>query len=238
MTATLTPPATPVPELWNSMPGWGIVTNLLPPEILAARRVKVLRKFVIMALAGVLVLGAVGFGYGYWQKGKASSALGAEQARTTELMSEQAKYGEVVKIQGDVAEVQGQLGTLLADDVDFTKLMTAVERAQPRGGSITQLTVTLTVGTATAAAPGADILDSSGRTHIGSIALTGDAPTMTAAAGYVTALSKIPGIVSVYPTSQQSNGKVVQYTIDVSLTDQLLSHRFDGATTTTTTGGK
>ncbi len=42
------------PTLWNSTPGWGIAANLIPPELINARKLKVLRKFMA---AGIVAWG-------------------------------------------------------------------------------------------------------------------------------------------------------------------------------------
>lgn len=233
-TATVSSPK----ELWSSMPGWGIVADLLPPEILAARRVRVLRKRIITALVAVVVLCIAGYGYAFWQAHKASTALESEQAATAQLQQQQRRYAEVVKIQGSIAAVGKQVGTLLANDVDFEALLNSVTAHAPAGVSLSQLSVTLDAVTSKSTtggvAVGGAVLDTSGRKHIGSILLTGQASDLAQVAAYVDRLTATPGLVGVFPTSQQVTGKAVQFTLQIVPTDQLLSHRYDA----TKTGGK
>jgi hypothetical protein len=236
MTATMAPP-TPK-EVWNSMPGWGIVANLLPPEIIAARRIRVLRKRIVTALIAVVVLCIAGYGYAFWQAHTATSALSSERAQTSQLEREKGNYAEVVKIQGSIASVQKQISSLLGNDVDFAKLLASVVSQAPTGVAVSQLSVTINPSTSIAAgaAVGGGILDTSGRKHIGSILLTGQASTVGQVADFVDRLSKVPGLVGVLPTSQQANGKAVQFAVQLIPTDQVLSHRYDAATTTTIGG--
>ena len=56
-------------------------------------------------------------------------------------------------------------------------------------------------------------------------------------AAFVNSLGTVPGIVGVFPTSQQANGATLQYTIQLTLTDKLFTHRYDVAATAPT-GGK
>jgi Tfp pilus assembly protein PilO len=237
-TATLSSPK----ELWSSMPGWGIVADLLPPEILAARRVRVLRKRIITALVAVAVLCVAGYGYAFWQAHKASAALESEQAVTAQLQQQQRRYAEVVKIQGSITAVGKQVGTLLANDVDFATLMDSIIRQLPAGVILSQMSVTLDAVTAKSTtggvAVGGGALDTSGRKHIGSILLTGQASDLAQVAAYVDKLTATPGLVGVFPTSQQVTGKAVQFSLQVVPTDQLLSHRYDPTNTATNTGGK
>jgi hypothetical protein len=225
--------APPTPkEVWNSMPGWGIVANLLPPEIIAARRIRVLRKRIITALIAVLVLCMAGYGYAFWQAHTASSALQSERATTAQLQQEQRKYADVVKIQGTIATVRKQVGSLLANDVDFAKLLDTVSTAAPSGVAVSQLFVTVdstTAKSASGTAVGGGALDTSGRKHIGSILLTGIAHDLGQVAAYVDKLAATPGLVGVFPTSQQVSGKSVQFTLQLVPTDQLLSHRYDAS---------
>lgn len=233
---TLTAP--PASQLWSTMPGWGITSNLLPPELIAARRLRVVRKMIVAALVLVVALGAAGYGYGMYQQSGAQSALSAEQARTAQLLVQQQKYQEVVTISGSIAQIKGQLATLMTGDVDVAKLVGVVAARQPHGGSITQLQATVVSDpTQPSTDSGASVFDSSGQTHIGTMSITGTARNMPEVAAFVNQLGKAPGIVGVFPTSQTTSTHAVQYTIQLTLTDKLLTHRFD-AVTTTPTGGK
>jgi hypothetical protein len=227
-------------QLWSTMPGWGIVANLLPPEVILARRIRVLRKLMTMVLIAVVVLGCLGYGYAFWQAHRASATLSAEQNRGSQLTAQQDKYANVVRIEGNVANVKSQIATLLADDVDFSTLIVRVGGKLPHGATISQMSVTLAVGSQPAAASGTDssVLDTSGHPHIGAITLTGQAGNLDQVAAFVSSLATVPGIVGVFPTSQQGGatsqrggGAAVQFNVALTLTDQVLSHRY------TTTGG-
>ena len=230
MTAILLPEHT---ELWRTMPGWGITANLLPPEIVAARRARVLRKVVIFVLAGVLVLGAAGYFLAYKQKQDASSELTAAQDRTAELHLQQQKYDEVVQIGDEVAEVRSKIGTLFGTDVNFPKLLNELVAKAPRGGQITQLAVALqggpTVsGQSTTSSQPPVALDPSGQMPAGSVTITGTAGSMSDVAAYVNALAGVPGVIYVYPTSQQTDDTgVLTYALALTLTDQVYSHKYD-----------
>jgi Tfp pilus assembly protein PilO len=218
--------------LWSSMPGWGVVANLLPPEVIVARRVRALRKVIVFALALVLVLAAAGYGYAFWRARAASSALNAEQSRTTELQRQEDQYADVVRMQGTVASVKAQVATLLAKDVDIAQLINGVVAKLPAGATLAQLSLALSTGTTPGAgAPAVNTtnqatLDTSGRPHIGTINLTGQAHDLNQVAAFVSGLASVPGVVGVLPTSQQGNAASVQFTVQLTLTDQVLSHRY------------
>lgn len=241
MTDTMKPPVRAhTTQLWNTMPGWGIVANLLPPEILAARRVRVLRKLVVAALALVLLLGAGGYGYAYWRARSAQSDLHAAQDRTAQLQAQQSKYSGVVQLQDETALIKSQLGGLLTTDVNVPRLATAVMALNPSPSGLTALDVEVSVASAQSGTSGdasSGVLDTSGHQHIGTITVTGTVHTLADVATYVTRLSRLPGIVEVFPANQQNDGKLVTYSIEMTMTDQLFTNRYAAAMTTAVTGG-
>jgi hypothetical protein len=219
----------PQTQSWNQMPGWGIVANLTPPELIASRRLRTVRKGILVAVTVMVLLAALGYGYAWMQARHASSALAAESARSGQLLARQHEYDDITKIKGNVAQVQKQVSGLMGNDVDFAALVQALRRALPPGMTINQMTVNLAFGngnTAGSAKSGTSI-DTSGRAHIGSITLTGAGLKVEDVASYMDKLRTIAGVVDVLPTSNQATGTGIQYNLSLALTDQLLSHRFD-----------
>ena len=47
------------------------------------------------------------------------------------------------------------------------------------------------------------------------------------AAQYVDALTRLRGVIDIVPTSNERSSKVVSYTINAVLTDELFSHHYD-----------
>lgn len=223
-------------ELWNSMPGWGIVANLLPSEVLQARRVRAIRKLVIILISVLLVIAAAGYAYAYMQTRSAAQSLAAEQSRTAQLTAREHQYSDVTEIQGSVAQVQSQLSTLLANDVNTPAILTQVFAGLPPGSHLSQITMTLAVPNQTSSSNlPVTSLDTSGRTHIGTVTLVGQVAHLTDVATYVDTLASIPGVVQPYPTTNVVADKGGStFSIQLTLTDQLLTHSFSASTT----GGK
>jgi hypothetical protein len=212
-----------------SMPGWGIAADLTPPEILTARRARTVRRLVLVALVGVLVLCAGASVLAVLHTGSASSALDAEQAQTASLRAQQQRYAEVIRVQGSLGSVRAQLGSLLADDVDFGALASAVDGARPTAVRLSQVTAVLTLvaGPGAPAAPsGLGSLDSSGRRHLGNLTITGTAGSLSDVARYTDRLAAVRGAVAANPVSEQRTAGGVHFTIELSLTDALLTGRY------------
>jgi Tfp pilus assembly protein PilN len=217
--------------LWNTMPGWGIVANLLPPEVVQSRRVRFIRRMVLLGLVFVLLACLIAYAYVYLGHRSAEHDLAAEQARSQQLTVQQHQYNAVVQIKGDTAQVRTQLSGLLGQDVNTAALITKITQALPAGTAISTLTVTVNTATAQGTAAASNTtgsLDTSGNPHIGTITVTGTAKTTVDVATYVDKLTRIPGLVDVFPTSNTSTDDTgTHYTIDMALTSTLLSHAYD-----------
>jgi hypothetical protein len=226
-------------ELWSTMPGWGIVANLIPPEVLQARRVKAVRKLVAYGLCVVVLIAALGYGFAWYRNQQAADTLAAEQSRTSQLMAQQKRYADVTLLQGSVAGVRTQLSHLLASDVDVAALMATILSQLPAGATVSQLAVTMSAPagqqTAVNVATGSGALDTSGRPHIGLISITGQALRVSDVSTLVDRLSLLRGFLDPYPTSNTTNDKGTLFTIQFSVDDRLLSHRYD---VDSKTGGK
>jgi type IV pilus assembly protein PilN len=239
MTATLEKTGT---QLWSSMPGWGIAVNMLPPEIIAARRIRVIHKMLISALAVIVVLGLLGFGYAYWQVHSASSGLTAVQSQTTQLESQQVKYNPVLVLQAEIAHIAEELTTLTTNTVNLPHLVLQVAALAPHPGQLTKIDVEVLAAapanTSGATPDNTGSLDSSGLPHIGVITVGGTVRSVADVAAYARALNALPGIVEVFPTSAQASTGGLSYTIEMTMTDQLLSGSVKVPTTPpSSTGG-
>jgi hypothetical protein len=213
-------------QLWSSMPGWGIVADLTPPELIASRRLRVIRKLIALAAIVLLLLCGLTYGYAYLQSQSASHALAAETNRTTSLQAEQQRFSEVTRLQTSLNQVQTQLSRLLGGDVSIAPLVADLRGNLRPGMTIAQVSVNIS-GPGAAAAASGNTLDTSGRPHIGTMSLTGTAVKLTDVAAFVDKLAALPGFVDVVAPSSQQSTSGVQYSITASFTDQVLSHQFD-----------
>jgi hypothetical protein len=217
-------------QIWNTMPGWGIVADLTPPELTASRRLAVIRKALLVGLISLVVLLLIGYGYAFRTKHVASSALAAEQARTSRLLIEQNKYGVVTQLHGSIASVDVQLASLMNGDVGFSTTVGQLVSALPPTMAISDLEVQVSpagAAAATAAQGATTSLDTSGHQAIGRVTVSGSSHSLDDLPGYLAKLKQITGVIDVVPVSNQVSGPAVQFNVTLSLTDQVLTHRFD-----------
>jgi type IV pilus assembly protein PilN len=227
MTALLAP--SPDNRLWSSMPGWGIVADLTPPELIARRHLRVLRKLIIAGLTLVVLLCAAGFAFAFQKDASAVDARNDVIARTNQLQRQlqSPAFRHVVEMKGTVAKVQAQVALLMKDDVDLPALLTKVRAALPASMAINNLTVTLNSAATAAAGSTGRGLDTSGHTVIGTVIIAGSSKTLDDLPAYIDRLAKVAGVVNLVPTSNLLSKDTAQFTLSFAVTDKLFSHRYD-----------
>ncbi len=216
----------------TDMPGWHIVADLTPPELIASRRLKVVRFVVLLALLLVAAAGAGGYVYTKSLAKLAAQDLATEQITTEALLKEQRTYSDITALQRAIDEVRGQTATLMAADVDVDALLGEIWQALPDGMTIEEMDVTIpsTVAGANARpAAGAGVLDASGATHIGSVTLAGTGSKISDVPAFIAKLAAIPGVFDPFPASNEKVATGTLYNLQLTLTDARLSHRFDAA---------
>lgn len=213
-------------EIWNTMPGWGIVTNLMPPEILAARKLRVLRRLLVAVLIVIVLLVLAAYGLAWRQHRAAADELATAQDRTASLQRSQAKYQGAVKIQKGIDSIDQALAGMLSTDADTAAIVGAVRAQLPSGMSINQYSLMMNKA-GSSGGNSAETLDTSGVTHIGTITLSGNAQSLTAVSQFVDNLNSIRGVVQPYPASNTEADKGVTWSIQLTLTSDLYTHAYD-----------
>ena len=217
--------------LWNSLPGWGIAANLIPPELIAARRLRSLRKFLTAGIAVLLLIGGFGYYLAATENSTAAADLVSAQDRTTQLLEQSRGYADVIAIQGTISGVHSHLVQVMSADVDLAALMGELSSALPETMMITQESITISpagaaVGATEDAAAGG--LDTSGLPRIGTITIVGTGQTLDDLPDYLDRLRAIDGVVDVLPVSNSLAGTSgTEFNITAGLTNAVLSHRFD-----------
>lgn len=227
MTTTLDSPAVTAVR-----PDWGMYADLTPPELLRSRRLHGLRRTLLLALLALLAVIALVFAGSIWRSHQAAGVLAEQQTQTSRLQADQQRYAQVTQVQDSTRAIRSQLAGLGGGDVDVPALLGAVRTALPRSAALGELGVTLSGagGAAAAVAPqsGADgSLDTSGNPVIGNVTMSGTSSRLADLAAYVAALQRTRGFVDIVPVTNQGTGSAFTFTVTASVTDRVLSHRFD-----------
>lgn len=232
MSVDLLAPAIPAAQQQNStMPGWHIFADLTPPELIVSRRVRRVRIWVAIAL--VLFMAAIGAGYEFtrMQAAEAADTVAAEQAIGETLRAQQQQFAGLTQIEGSIKAARAQAATLMRSDVDVDSLIGSILAALPDGMTIDSIAITLppqtTGAPSTTDRTGAGALDASTAAHIGTAVLSGTGAQIADLATFIDRLGTIDGVFAPFPTSNESTEDGTSYSLQLTLTDALLSHLYD-----------
>lgn len=206
-----------------------IAANLLPLEIVESRRDRKVRRVVAAAIAAFLAVLAAWFGLTSYQTSEARSAVTAAQDNGQALLRQQRSFAEVVSVQAESQAIASQLSGLLATDLRWSRLLTAVAQVAPPGVALTGVTGALTSPAEAADAAAVRLPDTTGEKSVGSLTINGTAPDPFAVAAYLDALGKIKGL-----GNPQLDGATVvegelRFSVRLDITSGALGGRYPAA---------
>jgi Tfp pilus assembly protein PilN len=209
--------------------------NLLPPEIKERRRMLAARSSMVAALILVLLVLVAWYAYALYQKHDQQNQLDAAGTQTLNLRQQQHSYDQLLNAQTRTALINVQLKTLLATDVQWAKLLTAVRAAQPKGVALTSLAVALSDPTAASAgtvssssiSTASGLPPKDGKTPIGALTIGGTSTTKAAVAQYVNALGAVAGVGNTLLSGVTDSDKSgIEFTLRADLSPDALSHHY------------
>jgi hypothetical protein len=222
-------------RIWHTMPGWGIVADLTPPELTNRRQLALIRRLIGIALVGLVVLCAAGYVLATVKNGSARSDLHRANAQTSRLQAQVRSFSNVTEMQTAIAAIKADIAAQMGADVDVQPFLASVSTALPGTMTIQNMSLNLSQAATTAGVAVASGAAPSEYPIIGKVTMTGDALHYADVAKYVDALNGIKGVVNVIPPSSTLQGNVINYSINFNVTTQILSHRYDATTTSGTT---
>ena len=202
-----------------------ISANLMPEEILAARRARRTRGWVIAVV--ILVVGLLGGWYFLVRQDTraADEELTTAMAEVTDLQRAQRAYGPVVDVQNDTAMLSKQLRTAMAKDLDWAALLAQLRSVGDTAG-VTVGGINGILQDDTKAAADVSLPSTNASQPIGSVIVTGTGPDKRAVAAYVDALDKQSVLANPYVTNVTTVDDTVTWTLQVDITQAALCGRF------------
>jgi Tfp pilus assembly protein PilN len=249
MATTLMPldPATSPQRAVRVLP---ISANLLPDEVIAGRRAKKVRGWVIIVLGVVTVLLGSWYAIVVLQARNAQDDLRGVSVEEQVLKRKQTEFSDVTNVRKETSTIEAQLAGLLAEDLRWSTVLDTLRSTGTESAiQVTAVTGALNSSQAGGAAP-ADRLPTAGADKvIGTMTVSGNAPDKNSVARYVDALGKVDKFANVFltsaaeSTSSEASGQV-QFSLSVDITVAALGGRFSptpaptpAASATTTPGG-
>ena len=206
--------------------------SLLPPEVAAEARGRTLRRGLVLATGGVMVIVAVGVVAAVWNSAQSIVRLADAQSVSAELLSEQQTYISVREVQGhvDLARAAREVGS--ATEIDWKAYLLDVRSLLPADVTI----------------DGVDISSSSPLelypqatsplqpSRVATLDLTLSSPGLPAVPEWLDALATLPGFADASPGSI-ALGENGSYKVGVKLhvNEKAYSGRFSSVTDDGTT---
>jgi hypothetical protein len=200
-----------------------IIADLMPLEVVEARRGRRVRWIVLAAL--VVVAGLLGGWYGVEHRwtGVARTGLTEAEDSARALESQKTSYQAVVGVQGQSAQITKQLAGLMARDMQWSTVVRAVQAAVPVGITLHGLSSSTDVSGTGAATGSAGAPTTS---SIGELTVVGSGTSKAAVAAYVDALNRVAGVADPLLASANEQKGVVDFTVHMKLTSAALGGRY------------
>nr|BFE65797.1 hypothetical protein GCM10020063_103230 [Dactylosporangium thailandense] len=199
-----------------------IAADLLPLEISETRHVRRVRRLVIsgVVLVAALVVGWYGVTvHEHTQAGEdRQSILDTSQDLTRQKHKQ---YDELTRVQADSGKIDERLKKVLDYDLSWSKMLASLRTtAAVKNVTLSGITASLNQESLAGQNTG-DI--------VGTVTLTGKAPTKAAVAAYVDALTGVSGVTNPFPSDATQENDGVSFTIRVDITRAALGGRFTSA---------
>ncbi|GGK86522.1 PilN domain-containing protein [Mangrovihabitans endophyticus] len=205
-----------------------ISANLLPAEIVAARRARRSRTWVLITVFLVVLALAGWYVHAATVKRSADDELAAATTAATAVRHSETQYDEVLTVQAQTDAITNRLSALLADDLPWSTLLDTLRDVGDEAG------VTVTGVNGSLVSDGgkgvtSTLPSASGATTVGMLTITGIAPDKPSVARYVDTLNAVTMVANPYVTSVTQNEAGVQFSLSVDVTSAALCGRFTTA---------
>jgi Tfp pilus assembly protein PilN len=203
-----------------------IAVNLLPPEIVESRQGRRVRRVVLSALAAFTVLLGVWYGLASYQTSSARDEVSGAQGDVERLARLQKPFASLISAQNESRAIGAQLSSLLAGDLQWAHLLSSLREAAPEGVRITTVAGGLSSPDGGSGAAVSRLPNTSGQKVIGTLTVTGSAPSKAAVAEYLDALAKVPGFANPLLDTVTAPEKTADFSLRLDITNSALGGRY------------
>jgi Tfp pilus assembly protein PilN len=207
--------------------------NLLPPEVMERRAVRKVKIGAAGALAATIAVAAGAYTLAVVDRNQAQDDLVAEQAVTTQLQAEAAKYAQVPRIFSIIDGATEGRRVAMAQDISWSTLMGQIAATYPKDVWLENVRATLASpepgpapapGAAAAIAP----LAPSG---VATITIQGAAKSHPDVANWLDSLATVPNVADTSLSSstldEEDGQVVVKYSNTALLDEGAYTHKYD-----------
>jgi hypothetical protein len=224
MTSTLTPPGAAGTERG---PRLLASADLLPTEIVHARLARKVRRAVLSTLAVFAALLIAWCGVATYQTHQTRTDLSRTEDDAATLRARQQTYTELITVQGQSAAIGARLASLMALDLQWAGLLSAVQAQAPHGVQLTAVTGALPYGPAAQGDSSAIKLpNTTGDKVIGTVTVSGVATSKALIASYVDGLARLAGLGNPLVSAFRLVDQTLGFTAQLDITASMLGGRY------------
>ena len=197
--------------------------DLLPPEVRFARNAKVIHRRLGFAIFLTVILMIGGTALVRAQAIQARANLSIEEANTSSLLLQQRKYGQVQKVQNEIANIQAaqQVGT--STEINWEQYLTLVQATLPPKVTLD----TVNIDSATPFAPYTQATAPLQGSRIATLSFTARSSTLPEVPTWLNALTTLPGYADASPGSvTRSDTGTYSVNITMHINQAAFTHRF------------
>ena len=186
--------------------------NLLPPELKAKRKGRMLRRMILVASAGVVFFMVASVGAVSLQARVAEADLARAEARTNELLAESAKYAQVRSVQAQIDLPAAARTVATETEIDWRAYLAAVREILPTAVTIDAVTID-------SGSPWQDYAQSTVALHnprVATLTLSLTSPSLPTVPQWLTNLKMLPGFADASPGSI-TRSELGAYVVDIEI---------------------
>jgi Tfp pilus assembly protein PilN len=196
--------------------------DFLPPEVKQRKQTKRTRRSLIVLVVIVMVACAGGYVFATSLAVQSQLALLDEQARTSSLLSEQAKYAEARTVTGQLSSTQDARLVATANEILWKAYLAELRSTLPSGMAITA--VDIDSMSATDLPPIATVPLETER--VATITMTATAPSLASAAAWLDNLREVRGFADLWATPATWNGDAYEVELRLNVNASAFEKRF------------
>jgi Tfp pilus assembly protein PilN len=187
--------------------------DLLPPEVRARRRARALRRSLVLAVVGVAAAVALATAGSFAYNIQANVALAMEQARTTSLLGQQAKYADIRSMQDDIKLLHAAQEVGASTEIQWKAYLEKVQATLPAGVSVQTVEVE-------SASPLAEFQQGSTPfegPRVATITFSARTDSFPSTPEWLKALEGLPGYVDATPNNLTRDEGTGSYTVSITM---------------------
>ena len=197
--------------------------DLMPAEVHAKRQGGSTRRLLTLVLIASIVIVGAGYAAASLKAVSSTAELAVSQARTQELLAEQATYSEVTHVIQGSALITEARPQVTATEVLWKDYLDPVLAALPPTATVVSIAA---VGRSPIE-PELGITGPLREPRVAGLTITIKTPTIPDATGWMRRLPNTPAFADSMPTSIANPDGTYTTTITLNASDDALSHRFD-----------